>query len=93
MTRPAPLRWAATRMAAATGGQSVSHVVYFVGLTALTHVLFFGDDRYHLVVSPLLCLLAAAALRQVTPVTATRPRRDLSHSDSALVPSSVPRSS
>lgn len=31
-------------------------------LTALTHVIFFGEDRYHLFVSPLLCLLAAAAL-------------------------------
>jgi hypothetical protein len=32
-------------------------------LTAITHVIFFGEDRYHLAVSPLLCLLAAAALR------------------------------
>jgi hypothetical protein len=31
--------------------------------TSLTHVIFFGEDRYHLFVSPLLCLLAAAALR------------------------------
>jgi 4-amino-4-deoxy-L-arabinose transferase-like glycosyltransferase len=32
-------------------------------LTALTHVVFFGEDRYHLFLSPLLCLLAASALR------------------------------
>jgi hypothetical protein len=32
-------------------------------VTALTHVVFFGEDRYHLFLSPLLCLLAAAALR------------------------------
>jgi hypothetical protein len=32
-------------------------------VTALTHVIFFGEDRYHLFVSPLICLLAAAALR------------------------------
>jgi 4-amino-4-deoxy-L-arabinose transferase-like glycosyltransferase len=31
--------------------------------TALTHAIFFGDDRYHLVVTPVLCILAAAALR------------------------------
>jgi 4-amino-4-deoxy-L-arabinose transferase-like glycosyltransferase len=31
--------------------------------TALTHVIFFGEDRYHLVVTPMLCILAAAALR------------------------------
>jgi 4-amino-4-deoxy-L-arabinose transferase-like glycosyltransferase len=32
--------------------------------TALTHVVFFGDDRYHIVITPILCLLAAAALRR-----------------------------
>lgn len=31
--------------------------------TALTHVIFFGEDRYHLIATPALCLLAAAALR------------------------------
>ena len=31
--------------------------------TALTHVVFFGEDRYHLVTTPLLCIFAAAALR------------------------------
>ena len=36
--------------------------VGFVALTALTHVVFFGDDRNHMVVTPLLCLCAAAAL-------------------------------
>jgi 4-amino-4-deoxy-L-arabinose transferase-like glycosyltransferase len=33
-------------------------------ITSATHALFFGDDRYHLVVAPALCLLAAAALRK-----------------------------
>ncbi len=32
--------------------------------TALTHVVFFGEDRYHLFLSPLFCILAAAAFRQ-----------------------------
>jgi hypothetical protein len=47
-------------------------------ITALTHVVFFGEDRYHLFLSPLLCVLAAAALREgervartPTPATAT----------------------
>jgi hypothetical protein len=31
--------------------------------TALTHAVFFGEDRYHVVVTPVLALLAAAALR------------------------------
>jgi hypothetical protein len=33
-------------------------------ITAFTHVVFFGEDRYHLFLSPLLCILAAAALRE-----------------------------
>ena len=39
---------------------------YLLGLlaaTAFTHAVFFGDDRYHIVVAPALCILAAAALR------------------------------
>jgi hypothetical protein len=32
-------------------------------LTSVSHVLFFGEDRYHIVMSPVLCLLAAACLR------------------------------
>ena len=31
--------------------------------TAATHAVFFGEDRYHVVVTPVLALLAAAALR------------------------------
>jgi glycerol uptake facilitator-like aquaporin len=34
-----------------------------VVITALTHVVFFGEDRYHLFLSPLLGILAASALR------------------------------
>ncbi len=49
------------------GAPRRSRVEYFLlGLlfvTSLTHVVFFGEDRYHLVVTPLLCILAAAALR------------------------------
>jgi hypothetical protein len=40
-----------------------SFMLAFLAATALTHVVFFGEDRYHLVVTPILCLLAAAALR------------------------------
>jgi 4-amino-4-deoxy-L-arabinose transferase-like glycosyltransferase len=39
---------------------------YLLGLlaaTTLTHAVFFGEDRYHLVVTPVLCLFAAGALR------------------------------
>lgn len=39
---------------------------YALGLlftTTLTHAVFFGEDRYHIVVVPVLCLFAAGALR------------------------------
>jgi hypothetical protein len=36
-----------------------------VATVAITHAIFFGEDRYHLVATPALCLLAAAALRPV----------------------------
>lgn len=56
---------------------------YLLGLlavTTLTHAIFFGDDRYHIVVTPALCILAAAALRSSANerseagVEANRPR-------------------
>ncbi len=38
-------------------------VLVSVAVFVVTHVVFFGEDRYHMVLSPLLCLLAACALR------------------------------
>jgi hypothetical protein len=38
-------------------------VLAFLLSVVVTHSLFFGEDRYHLVASPMLCILAAAALR------------------------------
>ncbi len=35
-----------------------------LGTTALAHALFFGEDRYHVVASPALALLACGALRR-----------------------------
>jgi uncharacterized membrane protein YqjE len=39
----------------------INFAVGFVALTALTHIVFFGEDRYHIVTTPLLILCAAAA--------------------------------
>jgi hypothetical protein len=39
-------------------------------MTSVTHAIFFGDDRYHLTVSPLLCMLAAGAFRARASVQA-----------------------
>jgi len=43
--------------------------------TLLTHAIFFGEDRYHIVVTPVLALLAAGALRRhaAASVGAARP--------------------
>lgn len=38
--------------------------IALLATTALTHAVFFGDDRYHMVITPALCLYAAAALRR-----------------------------
>jgi 4-amino-4-deoxy-L-arabinose transferase-like glycosyltransferase len=38
--------------------------VALLGTTIVTHAIFFGEDRYHVVVTPVLCLLAASALRR-----------------------------
>ena len=34
-----------------------------IATTALAHAVFFGEDRYHVAITPAFCLLAAAALR------------------------------
>jgi hypothetical protein len=51
----------------------VGFCIGFLALTAMTHVVFFGEDRYHLVVTPLLCLLVAAGLRRPVTEKLTRP--------------------
>jgi 4-amino-4-deoxy-L-arabinose transferase-like glycosyltransferase len=38
--------------------------VALLGTTVVTHAVFFGEDRYHLVVTPVLCILSAAAFRR-----------------------------
>jgi 4-amino-4-deoxy-L-arabinose transferase-like glycosyltransferase len=50
--------------------------------TLLTHVVFFGEDRYHVVVTPVLALLAAGAFRRPAsaPGTGMNANADLSRS-------------
>jgi 4-amino-4-deoxy-L-arabinose transferase-like glycosyltransferase len=43
--------------------------VSLLATTLLTHAVFFGEDRYHVVVTPVLALLAAAALRPASRST------------------------
>ncbi len=49
-----------------------------VATTAIAHAIFFGEDRYHVVATPALCLLAAAALRTPHRTHKTRAARSLS---------------
>jgi hypothetical protein len=61
-----------------------------LALTSLTHMLFFGDDRYHLAISPVFCILAAAALRRPAESKAATERSqsvDLSASQALRSPS------
>jgi hypothetical protein len=46
--------------------------VALLATTVLAHAVFFGEDRYHVVVTPVLCLLAAAALRPSSLTTNAR---------------------
>jgi hypothetical protein len=42
---------------------ALAYSIVLVATVVVTHAAFFGEDRYHIVASPALCLLAAAALR------------------------------
>jgi hypothetical protein len=50
-------------------GGVVGYLAYAIASVALTHAIFFGEDRYHMVITPALCLLAACALRKPADVT------------------------
>lgn len=54
----------ALRLPGAPKGHGViGYASWAIATVCLTHALFFGEDRYHMAISPLLCLLAACALR------------------------------
>jgi hypothetical protein len=50
---------------------ALAYSVVLIATTALTHAVFFGEDRYHVVTSPALCLLAAAVFRRPASREAT----------------------
>jgi len=60
-------------------GPAGIYIVGFIACTVVTHAIFFGEDRYHMVVTPFLCVLAAGALRPSMKEAASRriaqPRR------------------
>jgi len=44
-------------------GPAGRYLIGTLATTTIVHAVFFGEDRYHVVVTPLLCILAAGALR------------------------------
>jgi len=48
------------------GSQAMRLATALLATTIVTHAVFFGEDRYHVVVTPVLALMAAAALRRPT---------------------------
>jgi hypothetical protein len=47
----------------ASPGPVVRWALACVAATLATHAVFFGEDRYHIVVTPMLCILAVGAFR------------------------------
>ncbi len=47
-----------------SNGGVVGYLAFAVASVAATHAVFFGEDRYHMVITPALCVLAACALRR-----------------------------
>lgn len=56
------LRLSATAEQGRPGGV-IAYLAFLLGTVAAVSIVFFGEDRYHMVASPAICLLAACALR------------------------------
>ncbi|MEN9577898.1 MAG: hypothetical protein RJA70_907 [Pseudomonadota bacterium] len=65
----APLVAALRLPGAPETGPAAGYLWGAVFITSLTHAVFFGDDRYHIPISPLLCVLAAGLFRGPKPST------------------------
>jgi hypothetical protein len=50
----------------------IGSLAFAVGSVCLTHAVFFGEDRYHVVITPALCVLAACALSVTDEPSPTR---------------------
>jgi 4-amino-4-deoxy-L-arabinose transferase-like glycosyltransferase len=47
------------------------YLAFQIAALLIIHAVFFGEDRYHIVITPVLALLAAAAFRTESPVPAS----------------------
>jgi 4-amino-4-deoxy-L-arabinose transferase-like glycosyltransferase len=57
----------------ATAGPVTRWALFCLGATLATHAVFFGEDRYHIVIVPMLCLLAARVFGRHAEDTSTAP--------------------
>ena len=48
-------------------GGVLGYLAFAVASVVATHAVFFGEDRYHMVLTPALAILAACALRRHAP--------------------------
>ena len=59
------------------GAPPINHGLYYLlgllALTSLTHMVFFGDDRYHLAISPVFCILPHHRKTVLRPALHVRP--------------------
>jgi hypothetical protein len=58
---------------APTRGGVVGYAALAIASVCATHAVFFGEDRYHMVLTPLLCLLAASAFRPSADMATAAP--------------------
>jgi len=67
-----PVLAAIPRKTAPNGHGVIGSLAFAVGSVCLTHAVFFGEDRYHVVITPALCVLAACALSVTDEPSPTR---------------------
>jgi len=59
-----PVLWSLPLPGAPARGGVLGYLAFAVATVCLTHAVFFGEDRYHIVTTPVICILAACALRR-----------------------------
>ncbi|MCK6586269.1 MAG: glycosyltransferase family 39 protein [Polyangiaceae bacterium] len=59
-----PVLWALPLPGAPSRGGVLGYLAFTVATVCVTHAVFFGEDRYHIVTTPVICILAACTLRR-----------------------------
>jgi 4-amino-4-deoxy-L-arabinose transferase-like glycosyltransferase len=68
----------------ASAGPVTRWALFCLAATIVTHAVFFGEDRYHIVIVPMLCLLSARAFARHAEDTSNVPHglKTASHAES-----------